>query len=306
LNRIGDNAFLDCTDLKAVSSLGKIKKIEKKAFSGCEQLMFLNSPYGPETIEESAFEDCSNLMLAPLSSGVKYIGNSAFKNCNSLISINLPEGLEKIGDNAFENCCSIPQYFEMPKFSENENQIELRKMQIPNRIITSIPKSVKNIGKYAFAGCKNIAYVHMMDGCRVEEIDEGTFLGCDKLEAFDISSGVQTIGEQAFKDCKALRTINCLNEVGLPEKMKEIKSKAFENCENLGVVLTNGKIKREADSFNNASKIQEADIKDLNPSFEIIEGKAVKVVRPQKVEKTFSLSKIKDSINKVKNRDQTR
>lgn len=285
LDRIGNHAFLDCKALKEVSSKGKVKKIESGAFKGCERLMFFNSPHGPETIGENAFEDCQNLMLAPLSAGVKYIGNSAFKNCNSLISINLPEGVKEIGDNAFENCCSIPQPFE---------------------VLVSIPKTVQYIGKYAFAGCKNISYVHMMDGCGVKQIDEGTFLGCDRMEKFDMSDGVQIIGEQAFKDCKSLSNIDCLKTVGLPENMKEIKSRAFENCESLGLVLTNGEIKKEADSFNNANRMKEANKNGLDPNVEIVGDQVYDVVGAPKNERIISLTMIKNAINNMKNKGQTR
>ena len=245
-------------------------------------------------------------MFVPFSNGVKNIGNASFKNCESLISINLSEGLEQIGNNAFENCCCIPQDYEVPMPSKDNEQLKMQKVRIPNKIIVSIPKTVKNIGEYAFAGCQNISYVHMMEGCKIKEIQDGTFQGCDKLELFDISNEVEIIGEGAFKDCKALKQITCLNQAGLPAKMKEIKSKAFENCESLGVVLTNGEVKRELDSFNNANEMTEANINNLDINVEVIDGEVFDVIKPPKKEKTFSLKNIKDAINNVKNKGQTR
>ena len=296
-----------------MSSIGKVKLIDERAFKACKQLMLFNTIEGPEIIGNGAFENCQKLMLAPLGTGVKIIGNSSFKNCKNLVSINLSEGLEQIGKNAFENCCCIPQDYEVSIPSKNNKQPEMQKVKIPNKIIVSIPKTVENIGEYAFAGCQNISYVHMMDGCKVQEIQDGTFQGCDKLELFDISNEVQTIGEEAFKDCKSLKQITCLDKAGLPENMKEIKSKAFENCENLGFVLTNGEVKRKPDSFNNTPKKTEANIKDLDVNVEVIDGKVYDVIKPtqtekkpKKIENPFSLQNLKRAINNVKNKGQSR
>lgn len=58
-----------------------------------------------------------------------------------------------------------------------------------------LPKNLKLIGGYAFAGCKNLKEVYLNEG--LEIIDDWAFISCD-IEEINIPATVKTIGQNAF------------------------------------------------------------------------------------------------------------
>jgi hypothetical protein len=81
VTRIGDNAFINCTEVRKVKLPDTLRVIAPSAFSGC-----------------------IGLQVASLGSGLKEIKTSAFKDCTSLTGIALPASLLELGDRVFQNC----------------------------------------------------------------------------------------------------------------------------------------------------------------------------------------------------------
>ena len=108
-----------------------------------------------------------------------------------------------------------------------------------NNAEISIPKSVKKIGKHAFAqtfikslviessdtviktdafiNCKKLSHIDIA----AKNIGQGAFYGCETLNSVVLRPGVQTIGESAFSNCDSLTSIK------IPEGVSEIKDNAF-------------------------------------------------------------------------------
>jgi hypothetical protein len=57
----------------------------------------------------------------------------------------------------------------------------------------------------------------------VEEINEGAFCGCSRLNSIDIENGVKKIGEKVFKGCS-------LEKIKIPESVTSIGEETFEDC----------------------------------------------------------------------------
>lgn len=155
--------------------------------------------------------------------GVEVISSAAFRDCKRLVHIELPEGVTTIERMAFEDC---------------ENLVSVK-----------LPDSVKVIERYAFAGCKSLANINIPK--LVEKIGADVFKGCDELniglvcnsdnsvcfgwkkggstcpESIVIPEGVKTIHERAFDDCYNLK------EVVFPSSLKNIEESAFRYCANL-------------------------------------------------------------------------
>ncbi len=74
-----------------------------------------------------------------------------------------------------------------------------------NEEIVYIPEEAEIIDCEAFAGCENIAVIHMNGG--VKEIREGAFSDCVNLEKIIIPETVSGIGSRVFKNCKKLEKI---------------------------------------------------------------------------------------------------
>ncbi len=83
-------------------------------------------------------------------------------------------------------------------------------------------KSIKNIARYAFAGCVRLKKVTIPSNVKV--IEPGAFAFCLGLREVVIEEGVTQIEENAFKGCVML------SKVTIPESVKYIDPTAFDQC----------------------------------------------------------------------------
>ena len=183
--------------------------------------------YNVIRIGYAAFDQC-NLTYVDIPSSIKTIGVAAFSNCSSLTSITLKEGLEHIEGNAFADC----------------------------RLLETIifPNSLKTVGSYAFSFTSwynnqpnggvyagNVFYKYKGDIPQNTSfvIKEGTvsispdaFIKENRridygLVDVAIPNSVEIIGEYAFSQCRALRSVN------IPHEVTTIESYAFSYCKSL-------------------------------------------------------------------------
>ncbi len=170
-------------------------------------------------IKPHAFESFEALETVTLNSEVKTIGEGAFQYCRNLNSINLTN-VELIDHHAFEGC---------PKLSS---------VSFGDRI---------KIGIHAFFGCTSLSSV---DFGGLTEIANAAFEGT-ALKTLDLSK-IDTVGEYAFRNCKALEKVvlgnnklivklgcfeGCtkLSSIDL-DYVENIQSRAFYGCTSLGSV----------------------------------------------------------------------
>lgn len=91
--------------------------------------------------------------------------------------------------------------------------------------IVVLPKSVRHIGDYAFAGCKNLTHIELQEG--VTEIGECAFADCKSLKMIDIPQSTRLIGTEAFANCSELR------QVTLPQLFDSLSPTLFLGCPKL-------------------------------------------------------------------------
>jgi hypothetical protein len=103
---IGEDCFLDCEMITAVTLPSTLKEIDDRAFSGCVNLRGIHIP-----------------------AGVLRIGNSAFARCASLEAIRLPDSVEYVGDRAMFRCGALKHIF---YDGEYENWKKLYNGSMPN------------------------------------------------------------------------------------------------------------------------------------------------------------------------------
>lgn len=80
VTRIGQEAFVDCSNLTSVS----LRSIGIGAFCSCASLTSVNIPSGVTTVGDDAFADCSSLETVTIPSSVTSIGYNAFGGCDNL------------------------------------------------------------------------------------------------------------------------------------------------------------------------------------------------------------------------------
>ena len=214
LTSIGNTAFRDCTGLTSITIPNSVTSIGGWAFSGCTGLTSVEIPNSITSIESSAFRDCTGLTSITIPNSVTSIGDDAFSHCTGLTSITIPNSVTSIGDDAFSHCTgltsvtipnsvtSIGNYaFEnctglkevhisdlsawcnISFGSSNANPLYYAKnLYLNNELITelTIPKSVTNIGRYAFYGCSGLTSIVIPNS--VTSIGDYAFYGCTGLK----------------------------------------------------------------------------------------------------------------------------
>lgn len=140
LERVGQSAFANCTDLQVVGIQSAIR-IDKEAFIGDTAIRDDMDIRNCQIVGDSAFKGCTSLTGILLGESLKTIGNEAFALCSKVETMILPESLVSLGDSCFMGC-SI-----------------LRTINIPGNV-TAVPA-------LCFADCANLQKVYFYGDCPV-------------------------------------------------------------------------------------------------------------------------------------------
>lgn len=164
---------------------------------------------------------------------VKGIGNYTFYKCRKLRKVVIPNTVEEIKDRAFESCESL-KTLRMP---ENLELVETNPF-VGCRSLKSFlaPEGTRMKGQYQVK--KGVLYT-----------DYGRFLKVfpqgKKMKKFVLEEGVCQIAVCGFYGAQ-------VEEVHLPESMLRVKSRAFQNCQNLRVVRAHRETVFSGDSLAGA------------------------------------------------------
>lgn len=146
-----------------------------------------------------------------------------------MLHAEIGESVVTIGSNSFYNCSSLQEIV--------------------------IPKSVKEIGDYAFNGCKELESVTMYDN--LLSIGNGAFEGCSKLKDVVIPNTVTNLGGYAFEHCSNLESII----IGQPVEM--INKSTFFYCSKLkSITIPNSVSSVQSDAFNRCESLERVTIGD--------------------------------------------
>jgi hypothetical protein len=108
IERIGDGAFMHCTELALTKLPDQLEAIGIDAFQGCTSLALQKLPDTLISIGVDAFRGCTSLALQKLPDTLLWIGTTTFANCSSLAlelaNTALPPSVLVIGDHAFRGC----------------------------------------------------------------------------------------------------------------------------------------------------------------------------------------------------------
>lgn len=188
---IGEYAFYFCYSITEITIPNNVTEISNHLFDGCEKLKTVNFPANLIGIGESAFNNCKALTDIALPQTVNNILSNAFSGCSGLKSITLNKSVSNIAENAFQGCAeSLETITAVP---DSLNFI------IENNVIIS--KETKTL----ILGCKNSV---IPDDGSVETINSGAFENATGLTQISIPESITEIGENAFKGCENLNTVN--------------------------------------------------------------------------------------------------
>ncbi len=253
LERIEENAFRGCTNLKTITYVGSpnadkesiidlppsIKYIGASAFNGCtslqgelilsdqiEEIGKINSTIGlePQLFSGYTFANCPGITKIEIPNpSCKMIYTGMFEGCTSLEEIIIPEACENF-INHFGGEEKVPESLKKITILQGTDIPGSALGGFTNLDTVVLPADVKTIGENSFYNCSGLKSI--------------TYHGSSnsKKNALDLPDTVEIIGRSAFKGCSSLE-----GKVTLPSALHEIYATAFEGCSSLKSITLSDK-----------------------------------------------------------------
>lgn len=262
LTTIGEKAFYNATNLKAILLPTSIQSIGDSAFintnisdftipTGANVDSLGTTLFGSSiktitvnghisTISDRAFEKTSNLDTFTLNAGasVDSMGAYAF-SCSGIHYMTINGSIDKIGNNAFEGAGNLLA------FTVNEGGCvkELGDYVFYTSGVheVTLRGAVSSIGDYAFALCSNVDTV-TVDSTSPYTLGEYAFT-CAGIHNVDFSEGLTTVDKGTFEKCGNLQVVN------LPETLTHIGEDAFKDVSNIKEITINDKVTVDPTAF---------------------------------------------------------
>jgi hypothetical protein len=287
---IGSGAFQYCTALETVTISEGVETIGSHAFANCSSLTNVSLPSTISVLNEFAFSNCSSLESISLEHITK-IKESAFITCTSLESVEFSADLDEIGNWAFAQCAALESvsFENVTKLTTLGNYVFAGCAMLRS---IDIPAGVRDIGVLTFYDCSRLSSITIPDS--VETVDFGAFnytrwyqdctddyliVGDGVLikctvhpSLIDLSGkGIKMIGGTTFYNAVAYsesaeygyKYAEILENIVIPEGVREIGQSAFEGCLSLKSITLNKDLVRIHNSAFNllvSSKIARATV----------------------------------------------
>ncbi|MCR5251680.1 MAG: leucine-rich repeat protein [Lachnospiraceae bacterium] len=275
---IGYSAFAKCVKLSSInipsgweectsadSSGKRSTQYCGHIFEGDKELVALAIPEGMTAIPAYAFCYADGLEGITFPESLATIGICAFYGCKSLQAVNVPDTVTSIPKSAFYGCSSL-QYVILGNYVDSIGHYAFYGCSSLGGI--NLPDTVRAIGYQAFYNCTKLSSINIPLGWEecTSSSDAGTqsvdycghiFQGCSKLKSVSVPVGMEVLPAFAFTSA------NYLEEIQLPQTLKEIKNQGFYGCssmESIELPYSLEKIGRSA--FYSCSKLWYISIPD--------------------------------------------
>lgn len=217
-----------CVSVPAEIGGRTVAAIGRNAFAGCGTMTEIVLPAGVTRICEYAFFNCGELRSVTLPEKLSSVGAWAFHGCGKLGVVRVPVSLAAVGDSAFSACPGLKM------------QVTAGSPIIPyaerNGLAVVLEGAVAGFRTKAVpGGCAIVRYEGretqvsvpaQIDGLTVVSVADSAFAGC-AVENVTLPEGVRELRERAFANCQLLRTVR------LPVTLRAIRDRAFEGCGSL-------------------------------------------------------------------------
>lgn len=288
---IGNSAFWQCYNLTEVTIGNKVANIGESAFYGCSRLEkvyisdiasylninFQNKNSTPMIYADKLYLNNKRVTLLDIPEGVTKIADYAL-SCDSIKSVSLPESLQSIGEGAFKgngqlSSVSIPDNVTAIGVDAFKDCNSLTEITLPfvgtapdgNKTVDSVFGSIFGCRESKLLGTTEQIYadgssafyyipstLQKVTLTNAEQIPYGAFSNCVNLTEITIPENTVSIGDNAFKGCEDLTTVNynaadCKNKNGVNvfgecqslktvnfgERINTIPNSMFRGCKGL-------------------------------------------------------------------------
>ena len=182
-----------------------VEKIGENAFRECTNLTTVEMPDSITEVGSSCFMDNSKLENVKLSNNIKIINSQVFFGCTKLNNIELPENLEQISSECFSgtgitemklprNLKTIVNGSSLPPKLQTIDTSENSYFEFIDGVLYT-----KDLKTLLFA-LSNVTNINMKES--VEKISTSAFENCSLLTRINITSKVKSIGNFAFYNSK--------------------------------------------------------------------------------------------------------
>ncbi len=235
--------FDETVDIPAEISGKQVTSIGRYVFYRKPGITRIHISDSVNSIQNFAFGDCMDLDEISIPESVTEIGRYVFGNCIRLTKIGIPDSITSIGYCAFAGCTNLSDvYYSGTEEQWNDIIIDASGNEAladaEKHFQAYVPGSYKNyqynilsdntieITKYT--GSSTTADIPaQIDGKKVTSIGNEAFRNCTALRSVIIPEGVTNIGEYAFGACSSL------TDVSIPESVTNIGEYAFWSCSSL-------------------------------------------------------------------------
>ncbi len=278
---IGEGAFEDMGNLRALYIPDSVMAVGFGALKGCKSMTTLRTPavtvtahpyfgalFGALSHEVNAAEVPDTLTTLILGGSLETIPAYSFYDCNSITCIELPETVASIEKFAFWGCYGL----------EYINLSETALTSIGDRAFTNcaallrfdLPATVTSIGAAAVEGCGSLCAMTLpfVGGSATENTYLGYIFGASSytftagfipasLQEITLLDGCVAIPNNAFFE------VSCLSRVNIPDTVTSVGLRAFYGCERLvAVTLPDSVTSIGDDAFHGCIRLQSVDLGD--------------------------------------------
>ena len=279
VSEIGNNLFQYSTSLKNVRLSHNITAITDNMFnSAATQTVGIEGsgadveiPNNITKIGVGAFLLCPYLESVELPSSITEIRADAFAECLNLTSLTIPNSVSIIKGNIIAGSINLHEvtYLGTKEQWYNIQDNELWNNQYPNDFIVHCTDG--DIKKTQPLKKETVAYYSngSSEEFNIEgELSDRVFIRNTALERVEIGTGVTSIGDSAFWECRNLSSITISNTVNkiwnyafyyctsltelfIPSSITELAYACFNHCDNLSEITYEGTIEQ----WNNVNSL---------------------------------------------------
>ena len=269
VTRIGDVAFIMCSNATSVSIASSVTEIGEGAFSYCYGLESITLPGGLKKIGSMAFFGCISVTSMRVPASVTEIGTAAFSCCGAMTGFQVDSGnayysadgralFNKDKTRFLEYCAQAHPTYTIPSTVKNIASNSIYGWLNMTRV--TIPASVTTVEFDAFVSNTAMTTLVVDSGNPNYATDGKALMNKDKTKIIEfcaeattrytVPSTVKTIGEYAFANCSKLYRVE------IPDTVTTMGEGAFFNCTGLTEVELSDNLQRLEDGvFYNCSKL---------------------------------------------------